>query len=80
MNSKGGHFVNGKVPTKESSNSRRPNPKMKPGSSNPLSPPPSRSTPNLPSLAQLPGAAPPFWWHSRLYPDSGLGGKQEVLI
>ena len=40
-----------------------------------LSPPPSRSTPNLQNLAQLPGAAPPFWWHSRLYPDSGIGGN-----
>lgn len=38
-------------------------------------PPPSRSTPNLQNLAQLPGAAPPFWWHSRLYPDSGIGGN-----
>ena len=45
------------------------------GGNNPLSPPPSRSTPNLQNLAQLPGAAPPFWWHSRLYPDSGIGGK-----
>ena len=26
---------------------------------------------SAPNLAQLPGAAPPFWWHSRLYPDSG---------
>jgi len=38
-------------------------------------PPPSRSTPNLQNLAQLPGAAPPFWWHSRLYPDSGIGAS-----
>lgn len=38
-------------------------------------PPPSRSTPNLQSIAQLPGAAHPFWWHSRLYPDSGLGAS-----
>ena len=51
-------------------------PRSKPrGGNNPLSPPPSRSTPNLQNLAQLPGAAPPFWWHSRLYPDSGIGGK-----
>ena len=45
------------------------------------SPAPSRSVPNLqllghgaqPSPAgpvQLPGAANPFWWHSRLYPDA----------
>ena len=26
---------------------------------------------SAPNLAQLPGAAHPFWWHSRLYPDSG---------
>ena len=69
------NFVNGSnsKPTKDS---KKPitNNKNK-GSSNPLSPPPSRSTPNLPSLAQLPGAAPPFWWHSRLYPDSGIGGN-----
>eukprot|EP00093_Oithona_nana_P007233 07233.XXX_367546_381427_1 [CDS] Oithona nana genome sequencing. len=45
------------------------------GGNNPLSPPPSRSTPNLQNLAQLPGAAPPFWWHSRLYPDSGIGAS-----
>ncbi len=38
-------------------------------------PSPSKSTPNLQSIAQLPGAAHPFWWHSRLYPDSGMGGK-----
>ena len=39
------------------------------------SPGPSRSVPNLqllgqPSPVQLPGAANPFWWHSRLYPDA----------
>lgn len=68
------NFVNGKLPNKET---KKPNhhPKSKGSSNNPLSPPPSRSTPNLPSLAQLPGAAPPFWWHSRLYPDSGLGAS-----
>ena len=25
---------------------------------------------SAPNLAQLPGAAPPFWWHSRLYPEA----------
>ncbi|CAB4065198.1 unnamed protein product [Lepeophtheirus salmonis] len=35
------------------------------------SPVPSRSTPNLQNLAQLPGAHP-FWWHSRLYPENEL--------
>lgn len=35
-------------------------------------PPSSMSNSNsAPNLAQLPGAAHPFWWHSRLYPDSG---------
>ena len=33
---------------------------------------------SAPNLAQLPGAAHPFWWHSRLYPDSG-GKKKEFL-
>ena len=32
---------------------------------------------SAPNLAQLPGAAHPFWWHSRLYPDSG--GSQNTL-
>ena len=32
---------------------------------------------SAPNLAQLPGAAHPFWWHSRLYPDSG--GKSGAL-
>jgi len=63
--------------------------------SQPRAPPPSRSVPNLQALAaqppphyspaargppQLPGAAPPFWWHSRLYPDApgpGMGGERE---
>ena len=31
---------------------------------------------SAPNLAQLPGAAHPFWWHSRLYPDSG--GKFKI--
>ena len=35
------------------------------------SPMPSRSVPNLQNIAQLPGAAHPFWWHSRLYPEAG---------
>ena len=77
------NFVNGKQ-TKHDTN-RKPMQNPKKGSSNPLSPPPSRSTPNLPSLAQLPGAAPPFWWHSRLYPDSGIGGnpiskRKKILV
>lgn len=62
----------GGKPNTKSSNSRHSkgnNP------SSALSPPPSRSTPNLQNLAQLPGAAPPFWWHSRLYPDSGIGAS-----
>jgi len=62
----------GGKPNSKSSNSRHSkgnNP------SSALSPPPSRSTPNLQNLAQLPGAAPPFWWHSRLYPDSGIGAS-----
>lgn len=29
---------------------------------------------SAPNLAQLPGAAPPFWWHSRLYPEAGPAG------
>ena len=61
----------GGKPNSKSSNSKKGN-----GNQSALSPPPpSRSTPNLQNLAQLPGAAPPFWWHSRLYPDSGIGGK-----
>ncbi|TRY72070.1 hypothetical protein TCAL_05410 [Tigriopus californicus] len=37
-------------------------------------PPPSRSVPNLQNIAQLPGTAHPFWWHSRLYPEApGMG-------
>lgn len=68
------NFVNGSnsKPTKDP---KKPINNKKGSSNNPLSPPPSRSTPNLPSLAQLPGAAPPFWWHSRLYPDSGIGAS-----
>jgi hypothetical protein len=62
--------VGGK-PNSKSSNSKKGN-----GNQSALSPPPpSRSTPNLQNLAQLPGAAPPFWWHSRLYPDSGIGAS-----
>ena len=67
----------GGKPNSKSSNSRHSkgnNP------SSALSPPPSRSTPNLQNLAQLPGAAPPFWWHSRLYPDSGIGGNYFLLF
>ena len=80
------NFVNGKQqqqpqqgqPMKEGGkpNSKSSNSKKGHGNQSTLSPPPpSRSTPNLQNLAQLPGAAPPFWWHSRLYPDSGIGGK-----
>jgi hypothetical protein len=33
--------------------------------------------PGMPGgVAQLPGpGSTPFWWHSRLYPDSGIGGE-----
>ena len=47
-------------------------------SSGSKTPMPSRSVPNLQQLAaQLPagGAAHPFWWHSRMYPEpAGMGG------
>ena len=73
------NFVNGNHPgntttnKKEKNNNAKASKKAAMGTT--LSPPsPSRSTPNLQSLAQLPGAAHPFWWHSRLYPDSGMGG------
>jgi len=80
------NFVNGKQqgqhqqgpPMKEMGkpNSKSSNSKKGHGNQSALSPPPpSRSTPNLQNLAQLPGAAPPFWWHSRLYPDSGIGAS-----
>jgi len=32
---------------------------------------PMSNSNSAPNLAQLPGAAHPFWWHSRLYPDNG---------
>ena len=35
---------------------------------------------SAPNLAQLPGAAHPFWWHSRLYPDSGGTYTTDVNI
>ena len=35
---------------------------------------------SAPNLAQLPGAAHPFWWHSRLYPDSGGTYTPDVNI
>ena len=35
---------------------------------------------SAPNLAQLPGAAHPFWWHSRLYPDSGGKYTTDVNI
>jgi len=82
------NFVNGKQPQQQqpqnggyqsSGKSKFSNSKYSKGSSGAGSalspPPPSRSTPNLQNLAQLPGAAPPFWWHSRLYPDSGIGAS-----
>jgi hypothetical protein len=49
------------------------------------SPLPSRSVPNLQALqpqSQLPPAANPFWWHSRLYPDAvaPVGGNRSVYV
>lgn len=74
------NFVNGKQQGKGQSNAKSSNSKHHSKGSSALSPPPSRSTPNLQNLAQLPGAAPPFWWHSRLYPDSGIGGELTFFI
>ena len=84
------NFVNGKQlqqpqqgqPMNEGGkpNSKSSNSKKGHGNQSTLSPPPpSRSTPNLQNLAQLPGAAPPFWWHSRLYPDSHLTFSVRLL-
>jgi hypothetical protein len=74
------NFVNGKQhnpkESKVTSSGNKSNSKVKSA----LSPPPSRSTPNLQNLAQLPGAAPPFWWHSRLYPDSGIGASSPSTV
>ena len=33
------------------------------------------------NVSQLPGPSlNPFWWQSRLYPDSGIGGKLRILL
>jgi hypothetical protein len=82
------NFVNGKHQQQQQSKEAKPNKassNMKkaahvgvlspPPQSRNQNQPPSRSTPNLQNIAQLPGAAPPFWWHSRLYPDSGIGAS-----
>lgn len=42
------------------------------------SPLPSRSVPNLQSLAQLPGSGNPYWWHSRLYPQEPHQGMGDL--